>query len=279
MNVLYAGMLVPLLIHSSAGAAEPVPCDPKEMWERLVVAKGGRERLESVHTFLIVGQYRWRQFLTVGKLDYRHLYVMPDFVWHWWDAGDKRFPVLVSFTDSRRQVGMSVGEIGNYGVRRSTVTGHPGDAQLLLFLPETKWLKPRPVSCVADPAGAGETIQLDVEVDSKPSKLRFYFLNSNALPSRVDRFFERYTSVDLLQDYTEVGGIMLPSQHKSRELIGQRESGLRPLQLKVKYEINPEYDPAFLRREPSITAGPDAWRPAKGKTTRKRPPLAAPRRP
>ena len=35
----------------------------------------------------------------------------------------------------------------------------------------------------------------------------------------------------------------------------------------LRYEINPEYDPAILHKDPDLAEGPDAWRPKDARRT------------
>lgn len=126
------------------------------------------------------------------------------------------------------------------------------------FLFGTKWLKPRPVRCVVDPSGGDQATTLEVEVPGDQAKLRFYLPEGRALPSRVIDEGKLGTISFRMEEYATVGGVMLPMRY----YLANRPSPW-PIPFRVRYEIDPAYDPAFLNREPSHRAGPDAWRTRK----------------
>ena len=61
--------------------AQTTPCSAQSVWERMIEAKGGRAKLNSIETFLTFGEYVWRNFLVSHRLQTRGFYRFPDFSW------------------------------------------------------------------------------------------------------------------------------------------------------------------------------------------------------
>ena len=76
LGAIIAG--VPALAASPAEA-----CDGSALFENMVRAKGGRERLHAVEALYVHGRWRywkWEKFRVITE-DERRLYIFPDFLW------------------------------------------------------------------------------------------------------------------------------------------------------------------------------------------------------
>jgi hypothetical protein len=230
-------------------------CDAKATWEAMVAAKGGRQRLERINRFLIIEQYRWKRLLGSSTLDFRTLYILPDFVWQWKDYGSKMFGTEASLTDYRRNEEV-ISRWGAEVTARKQINSRQDDAYLTLFLFETRWHKPRLTACTDGTAVDTDwTIKLDVAVPDASTSIRFFLPRGCFLPNRAEiRQADQSVLVYRFDDYTPFQGIVLP---RLRQLMETHKS----IPYRLRYEIDPECDAHFLERTPAISAGPDAWRP------------------
>jgi hypothetical protein len=126
------------------------------------------------------------------------------------------------------------------------------DDWLSAYLVETKWLKPKVLSCAVEVEEKRTVITVNTE--SEGLEYRYYLDAKTYLPLRVERQEGSLPWQNYLEDYRRVDGIMLPGRR--RWVYGV----LAPESFTVSYEINPTYDPDLFKRDPSIEAGPDAWR-------------------
>src|SRR5690348_14434759 len=156
-------------------------CDVKSVWEKLIEAKGGRQRLESVSTFSVVEQHRWREFMSTRILDYRDFYVLPDFAWIWQDTGDKRMGGSVGWADASRHTGMTV-QLDSNRFNQGEVTSRNWESRLALCLPETKWMEPRLIGCRIDLATGTTVVEVEVTGPRDFRVLRFYLPQGQMVP-------------------------------------------------------------------------------------------------
>lgn len=222
-----------------AGAREQTPCNAEEVWERMIAAKGGQERLHAVRVFFYIRRSSRRQLLWRQTEEVRELFVLPHFLWGWHDPAFQHFPTNVGVIDLRRRVKMFVDAI--WGPVRRTPMADDGEiaVQLVPFIPETEEIRPRPMGCSADAAEGN--IRLEASLGEGQPIIRYYLSVSSALPSRVDKVSGTYTFTYLLSAYANVDGIALPT--RVTIVISPH---LKPAPGRVKYEINPAYDPVYL---------------------------------
>jgi hypothetical protein len=229
--------------------AAQTPCDAVQAWEKLIEAKGGREKLEGIRTFY------FRERGSAGR-DIRTLYAMPRLFWQWDDSHTPMFGVTVSQADLDRGTTASLNVSSQFKpvLEKSTMpTKLVGvDDRLAAYLIETKWLKPVPVGCKIGEEKQGTVVLLEAEAQG--ARLVYHLDATTYLPLRLSVPEGSLTWEHYLEDYQRVGGIMLPSRR--REIFGS----LVPVNLTVSYEINPAYDSELWKRDPSVEAGPDAWR-------------------
>ncbi len=236
--------------------AAQAPCDPAQVWEKLIAAKGGREKLESVRAFFVKEQGAWRmQGLARRRTDLRVLYALPGRAWQWYDSGMSMFGVTVSWGDREQGIGASLKVASGFRpvFRKGPMPEerYPDDRIASYFI-ETKWTKPKALGCAFAMEEKGAVIAVDA--DTEGYKYRYYLDAKTYLPMRLERQEGRGMWVHNLEDYQFVDGIMLPGRRREVYV------GLPPQNFTVHYEINPAYDPDLWKRDPSVEAGPDAWR-------------------
>lgn len=248
--LLHATVLFPLCVGTTT--ADTAECNPRRVWDAMINAKGGRERLHQIKTIYIEETQTWWRLLRRHRLQRLVFYRLPDFQWSWFDPGSDMFPVSVSRWNLQTRSGTSDPP------PRDTQTGYRGNLRhaflltdQIVYLFETEWLKPQPVACRAVSAGQ----RLEVTVND----MRYIYdvPDETFLPTKVVEIGDVDSIEHQLGDYTKVDGLMMPRWHL------RRFRRLAPMNLKVEFEINPSYDRGILAAQPSLAAGPRAWRAKK----------------
>ena len=226
----------------------------------MIEAKGGRAKLNSIETFFTFGEYVWRNFLVSHRLQTRGFDRFPDFSWHWYDNGTAMFGIEISHCYYDRGYCLSVSgtSLNPQPKRRAIDPEYPPFQEITALLLETRWRKPVLGGCSVQ---AGDTT-IEASFDDAP--YLFHLPNGASLPDRVDVTEPRGTSTHILSGYEPFDGVTLPTRYKY--VYGRLPSVI----LKMKYEINPDYDRSLPNREPSQSEGPDSWRNPKTKPGRRR---------
>jgi hypothetical protein len=231
----------------------------KELWEKAIAAKGGRERLNQVSNLAIM--YSGSTF-----------YVFPDKYFDWFDMRPGQFGLSATVLNFESGFGSKTSFTTKKKVF-SDIKNEPGFScmankfldQQLKYLLETRWLRPKLLRASAAIVRGKTVDRVDVLVDwcGDPSrKTREYavFLDRETnLPVRIGMIYYP-NKEDLLswmdfRNYQEVGGIKMPTQTS----YGNPSHGSSKWN-NVRLEINAEYDPKVFDREPDPNAGPYQWR-------------------
>ena len=224
------------------------------LWEQAIVAKGGRERLYQVNSLVISYQETARDFLgiVVHRGLVERLYVFPDKSWSWDDGLPPLFHLTVSMSNLERNIACTM-----YAGDSSPKCTEPKDwasffnqgeglgrAQYLYLL-ETKWVKPVPISVTKGSIGLKTVDVLQTRADGRI--VDYYLDRKTHLPQRVVTFFEsgRVWETYDFSDYMNVNGIKMPSVQQKG---------------KINFQINPAYNESIFTHPPSIEAGSKAWR-------------------
>jgi hypothetical protein len=245
----------------------------RELWESVIAAKGGRERLYAVNNLAVSTRARYKQpRKNFTGHHYERLFVLPDKWWFW--ADESGFGLSIWTYDFGRQVGQEVldiapvariikplpesakAEAGSEEAKmddRYHFVKRQFAEQQLLFLMETKWLQPTLIGArVARLKGK----EVDVIEASYGKETFEYFIDRDThLPLKVDtRTRMKYTQGEyedsfVLGDYVEVQGIKFP-----------RVAGRGGADTETTYQVNVAYDAGIFQRPPTIDMGPEAWR-------------------
>jgi hypothetical protein len=223
------------------------------LWEQAVVAKGGRKRLYQVNSLVIFYQETVRNFLGIvvhhGLVE--RLYVFPDKSWSWDDGLPPPFHLTVSMSNLERNISCTM-----YAGASSPKCIKPKDAASFfnqceglgraqyLYLLETKWIKPVPISVTKGSIGSKTVDVVETRVDGR--RVDYYLDRKTHLPQRVVTFFEsgRVWETYNFSDYKDINGIRMPSVQKKG---------------KINFQINPAYDETIFTHPPSIETGPKVW--------------------
>jgi hypothetical protein len=222
------------------------------LWERMIEAKGGRERLRQIENVLITTT----RVTETERPEAVELIVFPNLRWLWSDQRDsvlgKHLSVLTEkgtweayySPRSRNPLGTAWFPRVN-GNENAFVDPH------IHFLLETKWLKPILLRSSTRRIGREDFNHATAEY-RKPSgetrKVEFYVDRKTPLVRRAVVFT---TSTDFF-DYKSVEGVMVPS----RVSVVGKPSLTYPLD----FEFNVAFDPEIFKRMPSLADGPNGWK-------------------
>jgi hypothetical protein len=240
--------------------------EAKQLWEEAIAAKGGRERLYSVNNVQVSIRERDWHFFSPAMLREENLYVFPDRYWGWFDERPTVLGLHLEMYNLSRHLAYSVGEHGPLIIMTMnggevTDSGKYALYELqLLCLMETKWVRPVPISVAKDKINGHKVDLVQTIVKGYPNKTRTdqrvaFALDPNShLPRYVIIYLDTRDGVvgypRPLSDYVEFNGIKIPQDVES---------------LHQKYQINVEYDERIFEQQPTVEAGPQAWKPTKPK--------------
>jgi len=226
-------------------------CSPTVEWERLTHARGGSERLSSIHSIALVKTQEWREGLVKRRLEARDVYVLPFLRWSWWKPGSTAFLSVKAFQYdlAKRTKWIASANHGRPTLNRETITtDEMAFADIPVLFLQAGEVRPVPERCV----------QLaDITIlDAKLEGILYRFHSRDALTFMVEEFKpdSPYPVIHEIGEYRSVSGLRLPVRYI------QTLRGLSPLNCSVQYEINPSYDAETLNRPPSLADGPEAWR-------------------
>lgn len=230
----------------------------RDLWEKAIEAKGGREQLYKVSNIAISTRTRYQKsLLRTGELQHEQFCVIPHKCWFWTDEraispvglsvqtidreNDLGYLTYPNDPESPRKL------VGVTPFRRSLVL-----LPQLFYLMETPWLKPKPVKARTEWVGLKKVDV--VEVLFEYDRFYFYLDRKTHLPVRVvmPYVLKKGTEVQRVytfDDYVNVGGIKLP-----------RKVNWEGWQQRISFEVNAAYDEETFERPPKIERGPDAWR-------------------
>jgi hypothetical protein len=259
--------------HETAGGAERERA--KALWEEAVRAKGGRERLQSIQNLLISSTVYVRAQRGSNVKDAVRLYAMPGRVWvyTWTEAFDVKLDATVINTERKLCL---VTLAPAHGVSGLTPCIPETWTQYLIedpfiYLLETNWVHPVPVRARTEGKGRNQVEVVETEV----GKLRvdFYLHRKTKLPFRI--VTEWYGDIGratgtlgqmevLLEEYTEVEGVLMPRRVTRRLLDSERLSVGDPLngtEERARYQFNVAHDPALFDGPVPKNVKPDSWKP------------------
>jgi hypothetical protein len=225
----------------------------RELWEQMIIAKGGRERLRSVTSLFIAAE------LGKGFREYT-LLVFPDhrFNYSYW-ADRERTDIDIS--NGRTgitwwQVEGSKARPRSYGEDDAYLTLLPQ----LLYLLETHDMNPVPLR--ARKASIGLRKVDVIEVSANGWRVDYYLDPKTHLPTKAvlpngpkSRAIGQMNQEVKLFDYKEIDGVMMPHRVSYAFTTNQTERSDH-----LAFEINPAYDAKIFDQPPTAKTGPEAWR-------------------
>jgi hypothetical protein len=252
----------------------------KELWEKAITAKGGRERLYSICNVVISSKMKYQK-LSSQVTDGNHiesLYVLPNKWWQWVDDRPGDFGLFISTYDFDSQIGWEISDkfpnVKSFKLSSTLDSGGSSKSKSdyarflvrkeqfverqIIYLMETKWLQPTVVTSRTENLNFKTYDVIATTLDNLSRKVRvdFYLDQKTHLPEQlvfrtwIESVGRDYVEVWTLGDYIDVKGIKLPKKAS----IGSNEKN------ETTYQINVAYDKSIFERPPTLDMGSEAWK-------------------
>ena len=235
------------------------------LWERMIEAKGGRERLHGVET--LVETIRKRLVFPSPKFKngdelYVQAMALPDRIWKWQDARPTVFGMSIDVRNLSTGFRYLVYP-GNDVRKLDEVRGETKwleIAQVTIFN-ETRWVRPKPVRTRTDKEiPRGVTV---LETEWGGNRWDFWIHEKDYLPTRILKYepaswdsHHIIVSYYDLADYRPVEGIQIPHKTSVR-YIESKPMSFTP----ATFILNPRLREDLFSTIPKSEDPADAWKP------------------
>ena len=260
---------------SSAPKADADRERAEELWEEAIRAKGGRERLHAVENLLISSSVDVRGKKGSSITDTERLYVMPGRAWifkHTPDHDVSLEATVINF--GRGLCTLTLAPVGRSGsVPGLTPCVPTASVQYLvqepvIYLMETRWVKPVPVRARAEGKGSK---QIDI-IETLVGQLRvdFYLHRKTRLPFKLvtDQFYgvpQLTVKMGLtvyLEKYEAVDGIQMPRLVTRQPTVIESTLEDFPRDTEsARYKFNVSFDQAIFERPIPRNVKREDWKP------------------
>jgi len=235
-------------------SADDTSKSARELWEKVLAAKGGRERLRQITGLYAAADLGkgWRSFTFNAFSTYRYEFVYDP----------KREVTVVEISNARK--GMVWWQVDANEARPRKYNEEEVYQDLLpqfIYLMVTHELDPVPLRLRKERIGLK---RVDViETDANGWRVDYYIDSDSNLPIRVvlplgtkARAEGEMNHIVTLDDYAAVDGVMMP-----HTVIHTNTFNSQKLTDSLKFEINPAYDPRLFEQAPTPKMGAEPWRP------------------
>lgn len=232
--------------------------EAEKVWEIAIKAKGGRDKLDGIKSIQgyseTESRFLWKRFVHKEAF----LCVLPKKVWSY-QGKQGVFGVITSMLDYENMTtyfGEAGGNISLRQIEGNEKHGKGYQNSTILYLMESKWLKPDIIGLRPDKADGVDVRLVETYVDGRrvdfaldkktylPIQIRFHNVSSNG---------KIYIHTARLSKYVEVDGIMVPQKVSYSDTITRGGTE------KMTIKFNVEYDPSIFLKPPSKLT-PDAWK-------------------
>lgn len=246
----------------------------KELWEKVIEAKGGRENLYAVKTLAVsTKSYSPSDREEFRENNFEEFYILPDKFW-WWMDGNAGFSLEIRQYDFSSGMGYEIHEGSQLSTNRrlSVSVSNANMSELksdkrfnfikqkfeekqILYLMETSWLKPQ-VEEVSTIKKGSKKVEI-IKVSYGKQKFEFSIDSETYLPSKVEiktwikstKSF--YEDALFLEDYVEINGVKFPQVIRRGKKI----------ETKTSYQVNVKYDENLFNTLPTFKYGSEGWKP------------------
>lgn len=227
--------------------------DAEKVWENLIKAKGGRDKLHSVTNLLS------NMSESSTRLD-----IFPNLFWGLSHRADGS--PIVSIADFGKNDEYSANERGIIDIKHGSFVSN-GLLWRVAVLLETKWDKPEVLRVKR--IGTGKKMFDVIETIVYGRRVDFIFDPEELLVSYVKFYDESevFYAAFLFSDYTSIDGIQMPRTWKQSTVYGSDDSVWKDRKAKlraIKFAFNVDFDPKLFKR-PLRAGSKDDWKPKKGK--------------
>jgi hypothetical protein len=247
-----------LATHGAAQSSSQIPDSNRvravALWEEVIKAKGGRERLHSIQNILIVSKVNVEAPQKLGPSETRKLYVLPDRALL--QASSPQLNVVLEaivFSIERQlcTVKISPGQAAAGPSPCSLTAWRPHLIHdPVIYLLETKWLHPRLLGTRVEGRGNNQFDVIEAEINEL--RVDLYLDRKTRLPFKLvtnvsdgtRQLSARGAVTIMLRDYTSVDGIQMP-RSITRESAPRSTMVSRDLE-DARYSFNVPYDKSLF---------------------------------
>lgn len=221
----------------------------QQIWEQAVAAKGGRERILNIKSFLSYDK----------NLDFVGLRVFPDKTWNWSNNG-KPIGLTVTSENYSKEISYRIMKGAEPFSFKPSTKMEWGLASMLDLLLETKWIKPEILGSDTTEINGRKFDVVCTEVANyRVVKTNFIFDPETHLLARTLRYYTKspgdgFYTTDY-SDYVAIKGIMFP-QKEIRKPSDQKGRLID----NFKVDIDVDYREDLFDKPPSIEDGPNGWK-------------------
>ena len=274
---LYFCIIFVLLYSGSVIAQDQSVDKAKELWEKVIVAKGGRENLYAIKTLVVSTKpHNSKAGEEFSNSKYEELFVLPN-KWWWWlderpdfsldiwqyDFGKETayevrevFEQVKVITRNAPELPESFNEKANLiSDKRFNYVKQKYFKHKLLYLMETKSFQPTIVGMRYAKLNGQDNIV--IETSKGELKIEYFIDPKTYLPNRVEMktwiesTISYYEDGFFLEDYIEVNGVKFPQVIRR----GNKTD------TKTTYQVNVKYDENLFSKPPNLKNGSDGWKP------------------
>ena len=230
--------------------------EARDLWEKVVEAKGGRSKILSIKNIVVSSEGSFRQNFHEYKIRLEDLYVFPNKWWSWNDHRPSIFGLRTKMYDwtANRKYVVTDGDpifrgLQDFESTDSKSTNFAGATPDLLL--ETKWNAPIPERVYFIKYRGKKTRAIQTSLLS--SRIDFILDEKSLLPVQTV-----YYSADGSQtkssfsNYVEIYGIKMPST-----VIFEGQDG--NMRYSKKYQFNVDFDENIFKSPPPFEKGPKGW--------------------
>jgi len=258
--LIYAPLFLTVVtLHPQQRAADAT--EASRIWEQMIDAKGGRSNLYRIETMVEETRDYFVYLYPIfahGKAHSVKVYAFPNGEWRWDTA-----PI---FGDVVQTADLSAGVayIGypKNDIRKGTdVRWEKEDLKntQLVYLNETKWVKPKPVRVLLDKEIPKKVEAIETDLDGE--RIEFWVDRKNHLPVRIITYYQSQYRAGLqpgytwdLSDYQPMNGIQIPNKISMIVLSGN------PGTRRFTTVLNPKLREDLFTSPPRFEDGPEAWK-------------------
>ena len=272
--------LVTTVAHAHNQIADANRQHAELLWEKAIEAKGGRQQLHSVNSFVIsstidifVNSSIFGEQPRTSHVDSEteRLYVMPGKAWLY--EFTPSFSVSLEGTVMDTERNLCLVTLAPIGPMHSvpgltpcvpTIWSERLIQDPVIYLMETKWVRPLPLRARTE--GKGKKQQDVIETEVGKLRVDFYLDRKTNLPVKLvtdnfggdPRLTRPMGLMITLEDYVDVDGIQMP-RRIIREPLGHRDVIRRDTE-RARYKFNVAYNEEIFKSPVSRKAKPDDWK-------------------
>ena len=247
--------------HTSGALQGDSRQEAEKLWERAVLAKGGRVNLHAVSNMLASSRIKGARYLVRPfTLRYEHFFVFPARSWTWVDereAGLEGLDIKVLMLSLEHNLTYLTYPNDPESPRVSQLCPDCTDLRYSIlraqfrYLMESRWVRPVPLSASKERRGARPVDVVRTLVNGE--RVDFVLDGKSHLPLEFSHYYKfrgvESIHTESMSDYVEIDGIKVPTRITEERF-----------RYRVEYQINVQYDESLFAHPPTIEAGSEAWK-------------------